>query len=52
MVHGEKYISIKTSQKWFKRFEKGADNVEDLPRSGRPVEFNYESLKSLVEEPQ
>ena len=37
----------------WKIWTKIADNVEDLPNSGRPLEFDDESLKSLVEaEPQ
>ena len=51
MVHGEKILV--SARKWFERFKKGADNVEVLPHSGRPVEPDDESLKSLVEaEPQ
>lgn len=33
-VHGENFISIRTAQKWFKKFKEGAVSVEDMPRSG------------------
>ncbi len=52
-VHGENFISIRTAQKWFKKFKEGAVSVEDMPRSGRPIEFDNEVLKNLVDaEPQ
>lgn len=52
-VHGENFISTRTVQKWFKKFKSGTTDVEDKPRSGRPVEFDNEALKKLVDaEPQ
>lgn len=52
-VHGEHSISVRTAQKWFKKFKDGGSSIEDDPRSGRPVDFNNDVLKNLVEsEPQ
>ena len=48
MVHNEKFITISTVQKLFERIKIGAGNMEDLPRFGRPVQFDDESVKSLV----
>jgi histone-lysine N-methyltransferase SETMAR len=36
--------------RYFKRFSEGDESVEDKPRSGRPVEFDYDKLIALVEE--
>lgn len=52
-VHGEHTISVRTAQKWFKKFKVGESSIYDEPRSGRPVNFDNDVLKNLVEsEPQ
>ncbi|CAK9805828.1 Histone-lysine N-methyltransferase SETMAR [Anthophora plagiata] len=52
-VHGEHTISVRTAQKWFKKFKVGQSSIYDEPRSGRPVNFDNDVLKNLVEsEPQ
>ena len=44
MVHAEKFSSTRTAQKGFERLKKGADNLKDLLRSGRLVEFEKLNL--------
>mgnify|MGYP004576351081 CR=1 FL=1 len=52
-VHGEDTISVRTAQKWFKKFKVGESSIYDKPRSGHPVNFDNDVLKNLVEsEPQ
>ena len=43
-------ISYRTAKEWFSRFRAGDRSVEDLSRSGRPVEFDEDALKQAVEE--
>ena len=49
-VYGEGVIGESTAQKWFARFKKGDFEVKDLPRSGRPPEFDVERLAVLLKE--
>ncbi|XP_014614921.1 PREDICTED: histone-lysine N-methyltransferase SETMAR-like, partial [Polistes canadensis] len=48
--YGEGVISESTARKWFAKFKNGDFNVDDMPRSGRPSEFDEERLKSLLKE--
>ena len=43
-------LSIRTAQHWFNRFRNGNLELDDLPRSGRPVEVDMDALKQLIEE--
>ncbi|GFS66531.1 histone-lysine N-methyltransferase SETMAR [Trichonephila clavipes] len=36
-------------QNWFAKFRSGNFNVEDAPRSGRPVEADKDAIKALVD---
>lgn len=47
---GEDVISVRTAQTWFNKFKKGDLNLDDLPRSGRPVEIDLKFLKELIEQ--
>ena len=52
-VYGEDAMKEWACRKWLKRFregEKDLDDLEDLPRSDRPSEFEDDSLKRLIEE--
>lgn len=42
-------VSNATSANWFKRFKESRYELQDMPRSGRPVEVDLEKLKALVE---
>lgn len=51
-VYGQGTIGTTACGKWLKRFrdgEKGVDDLEDEPRSGRPSNLNDEELRLLVE---
>lgn len=43
-------ISLSTCEKWFKKFRNKDYEIQDKPRSGRPVETDIDDLKRLVEE--
>ena len=47
---GEGTIAEWTSQKWFKKFSSGNENLEDEPRSGRPSIVNNEDIKLAIEQ--
>ncbi len=47
---GEDVLSARTGQRWFKRFKKGNYELDNLPRSGRPVEIDLNQLSQLIEE--
>ena len=49
-VYGEATVGKTAIWRWYKRFESGDFDVQDKQRSGRPSEFDDESLKKLVEE--
>ncbi len=48
-VEGEGIVSVRTAQKWFKRFNEGYTNLKDEPRSGRPTIVDSEALLNAVE---
>jgi transposase len=47
---GKDVISIRTAQHWFNRFKNSNFELDDLPRSGRPLEVDTDVLKQLIEE--
>ena len=47
---GEDVLSIRTAQHWFNRFKNGNLELDDLPRSGRPLEVDVDTLKQLIEQ--
>lgn len=48
-VYGTDAINEKTCQKWFQRFRSGDFNLEDAPRSGRPITIDDDQILSLVQ---
>ena len=49
-VYGEEAITERTAQKWFQKFREGIFNLDDAPRSGRPSDFDEETLNLLIHE--
>ena len=47
---GNDVLSIRTAQHWFHRFKNGNFELDDLPRSGRPLEVDMGLLKQLIKE--
>jgi hypothetical protein len=47
---GKDVLTIRTTQHWFNRFQNGNFELNDLPRSGRPLEVDTDLLKQLIEE--
>jgi transposase len=47
---GEDVLSTRTAQRWFNHFKNGNFVLDDLPRSGRPMELDVDLLKQLIEE--
>ena len=39
-----------TTRKWFAKFKNGNFDIDDMPRSGRPSEFDKDHLKALLKE--
>jgi hypothetical protein len=39
---GENVLSTRTAQHWFDRFKNGNFELDDLPRSGRPMELDVD----------
>jgi len=47
-VFGETCVTLHTIWRWYRKFRTGDFNVEDLPRSGRPQEFDVTLLKDIM----
>ena len=47
---GQSIIYTHTAQRWCKLFNNGNYELDDLSRSGRPVEVDLNSLKQLIED--
>ena len=48
-VYGEDVLTVRQCQNWFAKFRSGNFDVEDTPRSGRPVEADEDTIKALVD---
>ncbi|GFY29034.1 histone-lysine N-methyltransferase SETMAR [Trichonephila clavipes] len=48
-VCGEGVLKVRQCQNWFAKFRSGNSDVEDAPRSGRPVEADQDAIKALVD---
>lgn len=48
-VYGEGVLTVRQCQNWFAKFRSGNFDVEDAPRSGRPVEADKDAIKALVD---
>ncbi|GFS85479.1 histone-lysine N-methyltransferase SETMAR [Trichonephila clavipes] len=48
-VYGEDVLTVCQCQNWFVKFRSGNCDVEDAPRSGRPVEADKDTIKALVD---
>ena len=49
---GEGVLSIRTAQHWFNHFKSGSFELDDLPRSGRPLKLDVDLLRQLIEDPR
>lgn len=49
-VFGEDMIYRKKCGKWFQRFSEGDVSLKDKPRSGRPGEYDVDSIKRHIDE--
>uniref|UniRef100_A0A915DPD1 Mos1 transposase HTH domain-containing protein n=1 Tax=Ditylenchus dipsaci TaxID=166011 RepID=A0A915DPD1_9BILA len=49
-AYGNKAISERSLYRWYERFSNGDNSLNDEDRSGRPISFNDEQLRELVEE--
>ena len=47
---GDNVISTRTAQHWFNPLKNSNLELDDLPRSGRPVEVDVDLLKQLIEQ--
>jgi hypothetical protein len=47
---GEDALSNHSVQHCFQQFKNGDFELDDLPRSGRPLEVDMDVLKQLIEE--
>ena len=50
MVYGEGVIGKSTARKWFAKFKNSNFDIDDMPRSRRPFEFDKNHLKALLKE--
>ncbi|GFU68835.1 histone-lysine N-methyltransferase SETMAR [Trichonephila clavipes] len=48
-VYGEGVLTVRQCQNWFAKFRSSNFDVEDAPRSGRPVEADKDAIKALVD---
>ncbi|GFY32719.1 mariner Mos1 transposase [Trichonephila clavipes] len=48
-VYGEGVLTVRQCQNWFAKFRSGNFDVEDAPRSGKPVEADKDAIKALVD---
>ena len=48
-VEGESTVAPRTAQKWFKRFNEGDFDLEDMPRSRRPTVLDEGDLQAAMD---
>jgi transposase len=48
-VYGEDAVNERTCRKWLARFRAGNFDLDEAPRSGRPVEVDDYQIKTLIE---
>ncbi|GFY36799.1 HTH_48 domain-containing protein [Trichonephila clavipes] len=48
-VYGEGVLTVRQCQNWFAKYRSGNFDVEDAPRSGRPVEADKDAIQALVD---
>ena len=48
-MYGEGALIDRTCQKWFVKFCAGDFSLDDVPRSGRPVEVDSDQTETLIE---
>lgn len=48
-VYGEDVLTERQCQNWFAKFRSGNFDVEDAPRSGRPVKADEDTIKALID---
>lgn len=48
-VYGEDAVSERMCQKWFAKFRSGEMDIEDAPRSGRPVTTDVEQIRAFID---
>ena len=46
---GEDAVKERTARNWFKKFSSGDENLDDAPRSGRPISISNDELRKAVE---
>ena len=49
-VYREDAIAERIARDWFAKFKNGNSDLEDTPRTGRPIEFDEDHLKAFVKE--
>ena len=47
---GPSYVSVKTVERWFKKFRSGDFNLEDAHMAGRPNEIDQDLINSELED--
>ena len=50
MIYREGVIGESMARKWFAKFKNGNFDIDNMPRSGRPSEFDEDHLKALLKE--
>ena len=50
MVYREGLIGKSMARKWFAKFKNGNFDIDNMPRSGRPFEFDEDHFKALSKE--
>ncbi|GFW11355.1 histone-lysine N-methyltransferase SETMAR [Trichonephila clavipes] len=48
-VYGEGVLTVRQCQNWFAKFRSSNFDVEEAPRSERPVEADKDAIKALVD---
>ena len=51
-VYGEGAVIDQTCQKWSAKFRVGDFSLDDVPRSGRPIEVDSDQIETLIENNQ